>query len=60
MEEVVGGPRTVSGSLGIGHVISWHSSGQNSRILLKRYHCRFELSADGVHGRFVIIPLVDT
>ena len=46
VEEVVGG--SLSGSLDLGHVASWHSSGQNSRILLKRYHCRLELSPDGV------------
>ena len=28
-----------SGSSGFGQVTSLHSSGQNSRILLKRYHC---------------------
>ena len=28
-----------SGSPGFGQVTSLHSSGQNSRILLKRYHC---------------------
>ena len=48
-EEVVGGSlEVVSGSLGLGHVMSWYSSGQNSRILLNRYHCRLELSPDGV------------
>ena len=31
VEEVVGG--SLSGSLGLGHVASWHSSGQNSDLV---------------------------
>ena len=37
-----------SGSLGFGHVTSLQSSGQNSRILLKRYHSLLRDSPVGV------------
>ena len=36
------------GSVGSGQVVSLHSSGQNSRILLKRYHCLVRESPDGM------------
>ena len=37
-----------SGTAGFGQVVSLHSSGQNSRILLKRYHCRLGERPDGM------------
>ena len=37
-----------SGSVGSGQVRSLHSSGQNYRILLWRYHCLLRVSPDGM------------
>ena len=37
-----------SSSVGSGQVVSLHSSGQYSRILLKRYHCLVRESPDGI------------
>ena len=49
---VEGAVAVYSGSLGSGQVTSLHSSGQNSLILLKRYHCLGRESPDG-SGRLV-------
>ena len=45
---VVAAAGVMSGSVGSGQVVSLHSSGQYSRILLKRYHCLVRESPDGM------------
>ena len=45
---VVAAAGVTSGSVGSGQVVSLHSSGQYSRILLKRYHCLVRESPDGM------------
>ena len=45
---VVAAAGVTSGSVGSGQVVSLHSSGQNSRIVLKRYHCLVRESPDGM------------
>ena len=45
---VVAAAGVTSGSVGSGQVESLHLSGQNSRILLKRYHCLVRESPDGM------------
>ena len=47
-EVAAAGVGVSSGSLGSGQVMSIHWSGQNSLILLKRYHCRAGESPDGM------------
>ena len=39
-----------SGTASFGQVVSLHSCGQNSRILLKRYHCWLSERPDGRMG----------
>ena len=57
VEEAVVSAAEGSGTPGLGHVTSCASSGQNSLILLKRYHWRLAESPEGVirSGRSVAV-----
>ena len=55
---VVAAVGETSCSVGSGQVVSLHSSGQNSRILLKRYHSLVRESPDGMTRSGVWTPVI--